>query len=79
MATSTKRCNNLHDHSAASIAQGLQNALMANLREKINDGRDVRCIIKARRRDQPDRYHDTDDSDRFPAFTSNITDHSYPQ
>jgi hypothetical protein len=47
--------------------------------QKINDGRDARRIIEARRGDQPNRYHDADDSDRFPAFTSNITDRSYPK
>jgi hypothetical protein len=36
-------------------------------------------IIEARRRDRPDRYHDDDDSDRFPTFTSNITEKSYPK
>jgi hypothetical protein len=31
------------------------------------------------RRDRPGRYHIADDSDRFPAFTSNVTDHLYPK
>jgi hypothetical protein len=39
----------------------------------------VRCVIEAKRRDRPDRYHDADDSDRFPTFTSKITDRSYPK
>jgi hypothetical protein len=39
----------------------------------------VRCIIKARRRDHPDRYHDDDDNDRFPAFTPSIIEKSYPK
>jgi hypothetical protein len=39
----------------------------------------VQCVIEARRRDRPDRYHDADHSDHFPAFTSNITDRSYPK
>jgi hypothetical protein len=52
---------------------------MADLRKKINDGHDVRRVIEARRRDRPDRYHNTDDSDRFPALISNITDRSYPK
>jgi hypothetical protein len=51
----------------------LQNAPTIDLRQKINDGRDVRRLIEARRRDQPDKYPDANDSDRFPAFTSNIT------
>jgi hypothetical protein len=57
----------------------LHNAPMVDLREKINDGRDARHIIKARKKHQLDRYHDADDSDRFPVFTSNITDRSYPK
>jgi hypothetical protein len=52
---------------------------MIDLRQKINDGRDARCIIKGRRRDRPARYHDDDDNDRFPAFTSNITEKSNPK
>ncbi|RLM80131.1 retrotransposon protein, putative, Ty3-gypsy subclass [Panicum miliaceum] len=48
-------------------------------RQKINDGRDARCIIEARRRDHPDRYPDDDNNDRFPAFTSNITEISHPK
>jgi hypothetical protein len=39
----------------------------------------VWCVIKARRSDRPNRYHDNDDNDRFPAFTSNITEKSYPK
>jgi hypothetical protein len=52
---------------------------MIDLRKKINDGRDAWRIIEARRRDRPDRYHDDDDNDRFPTFTSNITEKSYPK
>jgi hypothetical protein len=52
---------------------------MADLRQKINKGRDVRLVIEARRRDRPRRYHSDDDSDRFPAFTTNITNKSYPK
>jgi hypothetical protein len=37
------------------------------------------CIIEARRRNRPNRSHDDDDNDRFPAFTSNITEKSYPK
>jgi hypothetical protein len=57
----------------------LQNASTVDLKQKINDGRDMQRIIKARRRDRTDRYHNADDSDCFPAFTSNITDWSYPK
>jgi hypothetical protein len=49
---------------------------MIDLRQKINDGHDARRIIKARRRDRPDKYHDDDNNDRFPTFTSNITEKS---
>jgi hypothetical protein len=52
---------------------------MIDLRQKINDGRDTRRIIEARRRERPNRYHDDGDNDRFPAFTSNITEKSYPK
>ncbi|RLM99424.1 hypothetical protein C2845_PM06G27450 [Panicum miliaceum] len=74
---SNKRCNNRYAHPATGTMQGLRaklNASTIDLRQKINDGRNARRIIEARRRDRPDRYHDADDSDRFPAFTSNITD-----
>jgi hypothetical protein len=50
-----------------------------DLRQKINDGRDARRVIKARRRDRTDKYHDDDDNNHFPTFTSNITDKSYPK
>jgi hypothetical protein len=57
----------------------LFNVPMTDLRQKINDGHDTQCIIEARRRDRPNKYQDTDDNDRFPAFTSNITEKSYPK
>ncbi|RLM58106.1 retrotransposon protein, putative, Ty3-gypsy sub-class [Panicum miliaceum] len=47
--------------------------------QKINDGHNAWRVIESRRRDRTSRYHDDDDSDRFPAFTSNITDKSYPK
>jgi hypothetical protein len=37
----------------------------------------VGLVIEARRRDRTGRCHDDDDSDRFPAFTTSITDKSY--
>jgi hypothetical protein len=52
---------------------------MINLRQKVNDSRDARRVIEARRRDRTDRYHDNDDNDRFPTLTSNITKKSYPK
>jgi hypothetical protein len=73
---------NQHDarpQGEAPTEASLQNAPTIDLRQKINDGRDTRRIIEARRRDRPDRYHNADDRDRFPAFTSSITDQSYPK
>jgi hypothetical protein len=52
---------------------------MIDLRQKIIDGYDMRCIIKTRRRDRPDRFNDNNDNDRFPTFTSNSTEISYPK
>jgi hypothetical protein len=57
----------------------LHDAPTIDLRQKINDGRDGQCIVKARRRDHPDKYHDDDNNDHFPAFSSNITEKSYPK
>jgi hypothetical protein len=50
-----------------------------DLRQKINKERDARLVIEARGRDRTSRRHDDDDSDRFPAFTTSITDKSYPK
>jgi hypothetical protein len=50
-----------------------------DLRQKINEGHDARLVIEARRRDHTGRHHDDDDSNRFPAFTTSITDKSYPK
>jgi hypothetical protein len=63
----------------APLEPSLHNVPTIDLRQKINDGRDTRHVIKARRRASTDKYHDDDDNDRFPAFTSNITDKSYPK
>jgi hypothetical protein len=52
---------------------------MIDLREKINEGRDARLVIEARRRDRIGRSHDDDDNDRFPTFTTSITDKLYPK
>jgi hypothetical protein len=57
----------------------LHDAPTIDLRQKINDGRDVQRIIKARTRDHPVKYHNDDDNDCFPTFTSNITEKSYPK
>jgi hypothetical protein len=39
----------------------------------------MRRVIEARSRARIGKYHDDDDSDHFPAFTSNITNKSYPK
>jgi hypothetical protein len=66
-------------HGQDPVEANLHDAPMVDLRQKINEGRDARLVIEARRRDHPSRYHDDDDSDRFPAFTTSITDKSYPK
>jgi hypothetical protein len=40
----------------------------------------MRLVIEAKRRERPRRHHDDDDNDndRFPTFTTSITDKSYP-
>jgi hypothetical protein len=63
----------------APLEASLDDALTIDLRQKINDGDDARHVIEARRRARTDKYHDDDDNDRFPAFTSNITDKYYPK
>jgi hypothetical protein len=50
-----------------------------DLRQRINVSHGAQRIIEARRRDHPDRSHDNDDNNHFPAFTSNITKKSYPK
>jgi hypothetical protein len=64
----------------ALLEASLHDTPTIDLRQKINNGRDARRIIEVRRRDRTSRCHDNDDdSNRFPAFTSNITDKSYPK
>jgi hypothetical protein len=50
-----------------------------NLRQKVNEGRDARLVIEVRKRDRTGRHHDDSNSDRFPAFTTSITDKSNPK
>jgi hypothetical protein len=50
-----------------------------DLGHKINDGCDAWDIIDARRQEHGEGFHDIDDSDRFPAFTRNITSYDYPR
>jgi hypothetical protein len=61
------------------LEASLHDAPMIDLRQKINEGHDARRVIEARRRDRTGGHHDDNDSDRFPAFTSNITDNPYPK
>jgi hypothetical protein len=65
-------------HGQKPVEDNLHDAPTVDLRQKINKGHDARLIIEARRRDRPGRYHDND-GDRFPAFTTSITDKSYPK
>jgi hypothetical protein len=79
---STRQPRNQHgarSEGQAPLEASLHDAPTIDLRQKINDGRDARHIIEARRKDHTGRCHDNDDSDRFPTFTSNITDKSYPK
>jgi hypothetical protein len=66
-------------HGQKLVEANLHDASTVDLRQKINEGRVARLIIEARRRDRPGRYHDDDNSDRFPTFTTSITDKSYPK
>jgi hypothetical protein len=61
------------------LEANLHDAPTIDLRQKINEGRDARLVIEARRRDRTGRHHDDDDSDRFPGFNASITDKSYPK
>jgi hypothetical protein len=66
-------------HGQNPIEANLYDAPTVDPRQKINEDRDAQLVIEARRRDRPGRYHDDDDSDRFPAFTTIITNKSYPK
>jgi hypothetical protein len=51
-----------------------------DLRQKINDGRDVRSVIDSRRREREvAERDDADCSDRFPAFTTRFNSYKYPE
>jgi hypothetical protein len=51
-----------------------------DLRQKINDGRDVRSVIDSRRREREvAQRDDADCSDRFPAFTTRFNSYKYPE
>jgi hypothetical protein len=64
---------------ATIMVQGIKAKIHSRLAFTINEGHDVQRVIEAKRRDRPGRCHDDDDNDRFPAFTSNINDKSYPK
>jgi hypothetical protein len=50
-----------------------------DLRQKINEGRDVRSIIDSRRRERDVvERDDADCSDRFPVFTTRFNSYKYP-
>jgi hypothetical protein len=66
-------------HGQDQVEANLHHAPTVDLRQKINEGRDAQLVIEARRRDRTGRYHDNDDSNRLPAFTTSITDKSYPR
>jgi hypothetical protein len=61
------------------LEASLHDAPKIDLRQKINKGHDARCVVESRRRDHTGRCHDDDDNDRFPIFTTSITDKSYPK
>jgi hypothetical protein len=65
-------------HDQDQLKANLHDAPTIDLMQKINEGRNAPLVIEARRRDHTGRHHDDDDSDRFPAFTTSITDKSYP-
>jgi hypothetical protein len=66
-------------HDQDPVEANLHDAPTIDLRQKINEGRDTRLVIEARRRDHTGRCDNDDDSDRLPAFTTSITDKSYPK
>jgi hypothetical protein len=63
----------------ASLEASLHDTPTIDLRQKINDDRDAWCIIETRRRNRPDRYHDNNDNDRFPAFTPILLKNPIPR
>jgi hypothetical protein len=77
---STRNERGARHQGQVPLEASLHDAPTIDPKQKINEGRDAWRVIESRRRDRTDRYHDDDDdSDRFPAFTSNITDKSYPK
>jgi hypothetical protein len=79
-----RQCNEGHSSARGNNGQdplkaNLHYAPTIDLRQKINEGHNKRLVIEARRRDRTSRHHDDDDSDRFPAFTTSVTDNSYPK
>ncbi|RLM54709.1 hypothetical protein C2845_PM10G14270 [Panicum miliaceum] len=56
------------------VAANLHDAPTIDLRQKINEGCDAWLVIDAKRKDRTGRHHHDDDINRFPAFTTSITD-----
>jgi hypothetical protein len=51
-----------------------------DLRQKINEGRDVWSVLDSRRREREvAERNDADCSDRFPAFTTRLNSYKYPE
>jgi hypothetical protein len=76
---STRNQHGARHQGQDPLEASLHDTLTTDLRQKINEGHNTRCVIEARRRDRTGRCHNDDDSDRFPTFTSKITDKSYPK
>jgi hypothetical protein len=84
VATSSGRYNNPLAHLATGAMQGLkaklhQRQAFMTLPRLILGRRSMMAATTITRRDRPDRYHDDDDNDRFPVFTSNIIEKSNPK
>jgi hypothetical protein len=61
-------------HGQDPLEANLHDAPTIDLRQKINEGHDAQLVIEVRRRDRTGRRHDDNDSDRFPSFSTSITD-----
>jgi hypothetical protein len=75
----TRNQHGARHHGQDPLEANLHDAPTIDLRQKINEGHDARLIIEERRRHHTGRRHDDDDSDRFPVFTTSITNKSYPK
>lgn len=66
--------HNKRSYGGAQPEARLRNAPTYDLRQKINKVHDARDIIEARKKDREKGRCDVNKSDRFSAFTANITD-----